>query len=195
MGATRQRILEAAITAARRDGHRRSSVEEIAHAAGITRQALYRHFPTKDDLFRASAALLHERALAAAAAQTSKGVGMDAIFATLHARYDYIIATIEGTHAQELIEESSRLCPDISDRSVRRFEALLCDAVEAQRRAGRLALRPGLTPRTLAQTLMAAARGVKSAHPAPSRRQFKTALRRIVDLILAGAASEPRLRR
>lgn len=193
MGGTKQRILEAAIEAARRDGHRRSSMEEIAQAAGITRQALYRHYPNKDDLFRASAAMLHERALAHAAHVARKADGVDALFAMLHARYDYIIATIEGTHAQELIEESSRLCPDITDRSVRRFETLLCDAIEAQRRSGRLTLRAGLTARGLAQALMAAARGVKGAHPTPSRRQFKAALRRIFDLIVRGAVADARM--
>jgi hypothetical protein len=56
-------------------------------------------------------------------------------------------------------------------------------------------LRAGLTARALAQALMAAARGVKGAHPAPSRRRFKAALKRMVDLILEGAAADARMRR
>jgi hypothetical protein len=36
---------------------------------------------------------------------------------------------------------------------------------------------------------------VKGAHPAPSRRRFKAALKRMVDLILEGAAADARMRR
>ena len=49
----RDRILEAAMTVFRRHGFRRSSIEETAEAAGLTRQALYHHFKSKEALFRA----------------------------------------------------------------------------------------------------------------------------------------------
>ena len=47
------RILDATMLVFRRHGFRRSSIEQVAEAAGLTRQALYHHFESKEALFRA----------------------------------------------------------------------------------------------------------------------------------------------
>src|SRR5229473_2563365 len=49
----RTRILDAAMVVFRRHGFRRSSIEQAAEAAGLTRQALYHHFESREALFRA----------------------------------------------------------------------------------------------------------------------------------------------
>ena len=49
----RTRILDAAMGVFRHHGFRRSSIEQAAEAAGLTRQALYHHFKSKEALFRA----------------------------------------------------------------------------------------------------------------------------------------------
>ena len=46
------RILDATMLVFRRHGLRRSSIEQVAEAAGLTRQALYHHFESKEALFR-----------------------------------------------------------------------------------------------------------------------------------------------
>jgi len=61
----RTRILDAAMLVFRRHGFRRSSIEQAAEAAGLTRQALYHHFESREALFRAVIEQLHENALAA----------------------------------------------------------------------------------------------------------------------------------
>ena len=73
----RDRILDAAMQVFRRHGFRRSSIEQAAEAAGLTRQALYHHFKSKEALFRAGIERLHERALAAeiAAANAAEKAG------------------------------------------------------------------------------------------------------------------------
>ena len=50
---TRQSLLDAAVAVFRRKGVARSSLEEIARTAGVTRGALYWHFKDKQDLFDA----------------------------------------------------------------------------------------------------------------------------------------------
>jgi len=47
---TRLRILDAAFGLFWRQGFLRVSMNEIAARAGITKRALYQHFPSKDDL-------------------------------------------------------------------------------------------------------------------------------------------------
>ncbi|MET0708512.1 MAG: helix-turn-helix domain-containing protein, partial [Tardiphaga sp.] len=61
----RTRILDAAMLVFRRQGFRRSSIEQAAVAAGLTRQALYHHFKSKEALFRAVIVRVHEDAMAA----------------------------------------------------------------------------------------------------------------------------------
>jgi AcrR family transcriptional regulator len=50
---TRRRITEAAMHLHTSLGPSEASMSAIADAAGVTRLTLYRHFPSKDDLFRA----------------------------------------------------------------------------------------------------------------------------------------------
>src|SRR2546430_7058607 len=52
--ARRERILAVALEVFGRYGFRKTSMEEIARAADISRQGLYLHFANKDALFRAA---------------------------------------------------------------------------------------------------------------------------------------------
>src|SRR5260370_41738368 len=69
----RDRILDAAMVVFRHHGFRRSSIEQAAEAAGLTRQALYHHFKSKEALFRAVIERLHQSALAAEIAAANAG--------------------------------------------------------------------------------------------------------------------------
>src|SRR6266508_6020399 len=65
---TRERILDAAFTLFGRYGFKRTSMEDIASEAGLSRTALYLQFRNKEDIFRELAAGLHEKALSGAEA-------------------------------------------------------------------------------------------------------------------------------
>src|ERR1700704_7078288 len=96
----RTRILEAAMHVFRRHGFRRSSIEQAAEAAGLTRQALYHHFESKEALFRAVIERLHENALSAeiAAADAAEKAGRnlaEILFAEMAARLKQLIAPLE----------------------------------------------------------------------------------------------------
>ena len=107
----RARILDAAMLVFRRQGFRRSSIEQAAEAAGLTRQALYHHFKSKEALFRAVIERLHETALAAeiAAAETSENAAgglADILIAGITARLRQLIASLDGSpHLEELFSE------------------------------------------------------------------------------------------
>jgi TetR/AcrR family transcriptional repressor of mexJK operon len=58
----RERVLRAATAAFLTEGYR-SSVERIARRAGVAKQTVYSHFPSKDELFQAVARELSTRVL------------------------------------------------------------------------------------------------------------------------------------
>src|SRR5450755_708712 len=107
----RTRILDAAMVVFRRHGFRRSSIEQAAEAAGLTRQALYHHFESKEALFRAVIERLHENALAAelAAANAADKAGgslADILVAGVTARLRQLIGSFDGSpHIEELFSE------------------------------------------------------------------------------------------
>src|SRR5581483_4919217 len=72
-------ILAAAFARFTHYGFRRTSMEDIADEAGVSRAALYLHFRNKEELFRSLSQALHEEALAGAragrAARRSSGGG------------------------------------------------------------------------------------------------------------------------
>src|SRR3979411_3350592 len=58
----RERVLRAATAAFLVDGYR-SSVDRIARRAGVAKQTVYSHFPSKDELFKEVARDLAKRVL------------------------------------------------------------------------------------------------------------------------------------
>src|SRR5690349_20267136 len=64
--ARRVALLEAAFGVFARYGYRKTSMDEVARAAQISRQGLYLHFANKEDLFRAMLKQAIDTSLAAA---------------------------------------------------------------------------------------------------------------------------------
>ncbi|TGN18753.1 TetR/AcrR family transcriptional regulator [Leptospira idonii] len=64
-------ILENSISVFLRYGFRKTSMDDIARAAGISRQGLYLYFSAKEDLFKASVSYLLETSLSSAKAKLS----------------------------------------------------------------------------------------------------------------------------
>src|ERR1700757_4849119 len=95
---SKTRILDAAMLVFRRHGYRRSSIAQVAEAAGLTRQALYHHFESKEALFRALIERVHETAIAAeaaaiGAAEAADGSLADIVVAGMTARMRAMIAS------------------------------------------------------------------------------------------------------
>ncbi len=58
---TAEQLLDAALVAASQHGTRRLSMEDVARAAGVSRQTLYRHFGSKQQLLDALAVHMERR--------------------------------------------------------------------------------------------------------------------------------------
>ena len=167
----RDRILDAAMAVFRRHGFRRSSIEQAAEAAGLTRQALYHHFKSKEALFRAVIERLHENALAAeiAAANAEEKAGgslADILIAGITTRLRLFIASFDGSpHIEELFSEHLIQARDLYLKYAGLYAAHGVATIERVCRKQRLALADGMTPQKLAQCVEMAINGAKSAHP------------------------------
>jgi AcrR family transcriptional regulator len=167
----RDRILDAAMAVFRRHGFRRSSIEQAAEAAGLTRQALYHHFKSKEALFRAVIERLHESALAAEiaavnAAEKAGGNLADMLIAGVTARLRQLIASFDGSpHIEELFSEHLTQARDLYQKYAGLYAAHGAATIERVCRKQRLSLAAGMTSQELARCVEMAINGAKSMHP------------------------------
>jgi TetR/AcrR family acrAB operon transcriptional repressor len=192
----RTRILEAAMRVFRRHGFRRSSIEQAAEAAGLTRQALYHHFKSKEALFRAVIEQLHENALAAeiAAADAEEKAGgslADILVAEVTGRLRQIIASFDGSpHIEELFSEHLVQARDLYQKYAAFYGKQLVATIERACRKQQLILAQGMSSRDLARCIEMAISGTKSVHPAMQPADaFLKDLEIMVRTLVAGAVS------
>ncbi len=190
----RDRILDAAMHVFRRHGFRRSSIEQAAEAAGLTRQALYHHFKSKEALFRAVIVQVHENALAAgiAAAEAGEKAGgnlADILMAQITGRLRHMIASFEGSsHVEELFSEHLVQARDLYQKYTRCYGKQLAATIERVRRQQGLVLAAGMTSGELARCIEMAVHGAKAAHPSMQPADgFLKDLEIMMRMLVAGA--------
>jgi TetR/AcrR family transcriptional regulator, regulator of autoinduction and epiphytic fitness len=166
----RRKLMAAALTVFTRFGFRKTSMDEVARAANVSRQGLYLHFATKEALFRASVEHLLDTALTeASAALVDADLPLEK---RLVAAFDAWIGRFVGMlgpSAADLVAAANELVgPMVTER-----EGQFVEAVAKAVRASGLsaAYKPaGVTGQKLAETLYAAARGLK--YSAATREAF-----------------------
>jgi AcrR family transcriptional regulator len=192
------RILDAAVRVFRRHGFRRSSMEQAAEEAGLTRQALYHHFASKEALFRAVLERLYENALAAEAAAAraaeEKGADLaDILMAEIAARLGALLAALEGSpHLEELFSEHLVQARDLYQTYSMRFGEEVAATIARVCRARKLKLSGGVSVRELAGFVEMAIHGTKSAYPSMQPvGAFLKRLETMLRLLIAGAMARP----
>src|SRR6201981_389702 len=159
------RILSAAESVFARFGFRRASMSQIADEAGLTRQALYHHYPSKEALFRAVVEQLHELAYEAEAAaglnQEQAGGGLaDILAAQIGARFRYLLECVEDSpQAEELLSEHQLQTRDLYQSFVEHNADLRAETIDRVCTKQGLALQNGMTSRELAHCIQIAVRG------------------------------------
>ncbi|MDI1476465.1 TetR/AcrR family transcriptional regulator [Polyangium sp. y55x31] len=189
----RRKLMDAALTVFTRFGFRKASMDEVARAAGISRQGLYLHFATKEDLFRASVEYLLVTALAGATE-----VLADAelpLEKRLVTAFDLWVGRFVGALGPDAADLAAA-AKEIVGPMVGEHEAQFVEAVaKALRAAGLLAVyKPvGVTAPKLAETLYATARGLK--HGSATREAFIESMHvavRVMCMPLQEAGNRPR---
>ena len=162
-------LLDAAVGVFARYGFRKTSMEEVARAAGVSRQGLYLQFANKEELFRK--ALEHSLSSQLNAAVAALSVRADSLESRIIAACDAwsgrFIGSL-GADAADLMCASTALAGSTLTHYESRFEAALSSAIADSPLHGFCAT-TGMTPADLARTLHATARGLKRS---ASREEF-----------------------
>ncbi len=177
-GDRRQHILDAALLIFARYGYRKTSVEDVARAADISRPGLYLYFPSKQDLFRAAVTSVLNSDVAAAErtlTDTERPLRDRLIDA-----FDQWTGRYVGpltTDVALLIETNPDLLGPLVTDYPKRFATLVTDAMAAALSAER-----GRLARAVAQTLLSTAYGIK--HDTSTREDFRARMTIAIDLLL-----------
>lgn len=167
----RSRLLEAALGVFLRYGYKKTSMDEVARAADLSRQGLYLHFATKEELFRATVEMALRRALDDAAARLRDpelSIEQKLIrgFDEWLGRY---VGMMQGHDVAELIELRDTLLGPMFTEYEQQFSEAVTRAIRGSGLPAAYKA-SGLTARQLADTLHATAVGLK--HTCTSRAAF-----------------------
>ncbi len=183
----RTALLKASLEIFARYGYRKASMDEVARAAGLSRQGLYLHFPSKELLFREVLNFLLERTLGAgkaALSDKSRPIAENLInaFAAVHGGYVDTLGTTP--HLAELLETSTQLVGTLLQDQEKAFRDAVAHALE---RAGiAKKWKPcGLSARDLAELLETMSAGLK--HRVISLTEYRERITKAVRLICGPA--------
>ncbi|HXZ01281.1 MAG TPA: helix-turn-helix domain-containing protein [Stellaceae bacterium] len=191
---TRDRILDAAMEVFARFGFRRAAMDQVAREAGLTRQAVYHHFKSKEALFRATVEALHEGAFEAEveAGRESEAAGRDLadiLAAQIDARFRYIVECLKETsQADELLSERQIQTRDLNQAFIENNIGLHVETIDRVSAAQGLRLRDGMTALDLARSVHLA---IRSFNDLRLDAGALDDLGRMVRLIVRGAVEPP----
>lgn len=179
--ARRETILQTATSVFLRFGFKKTSMDDLARAAGLSRQGLYLHFPTKEALFRDAALHL------AASTRTMQHAALDQDDLDLEERLlgsfvaIYRHELVGSEHVAELLATARQL---VGTAFVDAEQQLVVDLARALSKLGIAASwrDAGLSAKDLAQHLFAASRGHKAdvSTPAEYRDRMRVSVRLVV---------------
>jgi TetR/AcrR family transcriptional regulator, regulator of autoinduction and epiphytic fitness len=168
-------LLDAAVGVFARYGFRKTSMDEVARAAGVSRQGLYLQFANKEELFRKAVEhTLSSQLSAAAAALSDRQEDIEQrLLAACDAWSGRFVGSL-GSDAADLMCASTSLAGATLAHYEERFEALIAHAI-ADSPLGAKCASAGLSSQQSARVLHATARGLK--HSSASREEFLSGMK------------------
>jgi AcrR family transcriptional regulator len=165
-GAKRQLILDAGLTQFAQFGLRKTSMQDIAEQAGISRASVYSYFKNKEEIFRCVSVDVHEGALSKACSilrDPAEPVLETRLANALYARHGRFLALVlESPQGAELEDEYCRLCGDVVADYSKKFNDQLKLCVDLAELSGEIKLPGGsLTSDRVATVLNFSAAGCK----------------------------------
>lgn len=181
-----QAILEAAWHAFATYGFRKTSMDDIAQRAGMSRPALYQHYKNKNDIFRSLAKHYYDIAARDVSdALNGEGELQSRIEAAFAAQGGKVAeAMLSSAHGRELLETGGVAAADIVDAGEARLTLVYAQWLADQAARHEVRLRGPSTD--VAATLTSALKGIKSA--APDYATYRKQIAELARIVAAGLA-------
>jgi AcrR family transcriptional regulator len=190
-GARQEHVLSVALEVFGRFGFRKTSLDEVARSADISRQGLYLYFASKEDLFRAAVRQELDTALSEASrCLDEETVGLaDRVVAALDAWMGRFVGSVLASDIGNMLENSAMQLGDMATEFSAAFEARVSSAI-ATATTERDRRRLGVTPEEITGTLHAVGKGWR--FQVDSRPEFVAKVTVGVGLVFAGFTSVTR---
>jgi AcrR family transcriptional regulator len=174
--ARRARILEGATRVFLAYGFQRTTMDDIARAAEVSRPALYLQFRNKTDIYRALAKEFLDRVLAAAREGLAREAPLsERLFAAVECALDKTLEIEASPHGADILDMKTSLAADIVTAGRAEFHDLVCGAISAAAAGRGIDLSAGGWPAaTLADILLDALDALKR-RGLPAARQLEAA--------------------
>ena len=168
-----------------RYGFRKTSMEDVARSAGISRQGLYLHFANKEALFRAAVRQELDTALDEVSRRLNEeGVGLDRrVVAALDAWLGRYVGSMLASDIANMLENPAIQLEDVVEAASGVFDARLAAAI-ASATTENDRTRLGVTPAEVAAVLHTVGQGSK--YLSRSREEFVARATAATHLVLAG---------
>jgi TetR/AcrR family transcriptional regulator of autoinduction and epiphytic fitness len=186
--ARQEYVLSVALEVFGRYGFRKTSMDEVARSADISRQGLYLYFASKEALFRAAVHQELDTALAEASrCLDEETVAVeDRVVAALDAWMGRFVGSMLAADIGNMLENSAMQLGDMATEFSAAFEARLSSAIaKATTESDRRQL--GVTPEEITGMLHAVGKGWR--FQVDSRSAFVAKVTVAVRLVFAGFAS------
>lgn len=174
LDAKRVRVLDAAFRLVLAYGYQRTTMDDIARAAGMSRPGIYLLFKNKNDICRAIAVNTMRRSLDAAREALA---GEAAFSERLAAAVDKSVFAItrpfaESPHGAELLDMKTSLCGDLIETWSHDLTALFTQAIAAEAERNKLDLIAlGLSAESMASLILDGISGAKRRLADPDAQQ------------------------
>lgn len=172
-------LLDAAFHAFARYGYRRTTMGDVAEAAGMSRPAVYLRVANKGELLTAVARALLDAALAESERiAAGSGPVADRVHAILATKQETVLLlAARSEHAVELLAEYARQDPGDAAVHTERLEALVARVLDVERAA------------EVAALLTRCTAGLEADLHTPELARRR--LRLLVELVVGGLAPDP----
>lgn len=178
-----QQILAAAFDAFSLYGFKRTSMEDIANGAGMSRAALYLHYRNKEDIFRSLAQGYYDMAVAEVSDVLQRDAfPVQALKDAFNAQAGPVFeALLASPHGQELLDAKQTHTSDIVADGDARLIDVYADWLRRQDANGTVDLGAlGGDAKDVATTIYVALHGIKTSLPVPT--EFRASINRLATL-------------
>ena len=183
--AKREAIYEAAATVFAQYGFRRTTMNDIAQAAGISRPALYLMFDNKENLFQGLAAFRLDQAIEQALGVLAGGGDTNEriIAALLVFERIFYEPIADSPHGAELMDISQSLASELMMKDIVRLHAALAKTLSDAEQAGEVNFENSpLKPKAFVELLFTGLNGVKKK--ASNTAEFRKMVKQLAEVFL-----------